>query len=385
VLRVEGGRVRSPGEYFSNHLRTRVPWVIAILALVTAASTGTLWATSRIRSLDTDLTAAGNQSRLFRDQMRSLTDAKFALQTEVEELEADLTEARNSISELKKGNWDLRHCVSKANPEGGPIVTLFPGHGPPGTLVQMTGSCFIGKYWQNETKLMDRRGISLLGAIDSQGRVAHSNRRAACELIARGSGELRVNRAGRMRGHFIVPRGGVCFKKGETSSVVPGSYSLIIGCRTCAVGDFRVTTEEGERRRLQPCSRGDYRWFLEGPDGSRAMVVFGVRVELVRGAPCRFSGSMTLTLTGPATTALPIGGLPAAARFEAALGRQQAAAAWGWQNWCGTPGPYVLSAALGSETKTKSFAISPRCNSRKYGSQLIPLGALMEGVASQSS
>jgi hypothetical protein len=367
--------VRIPGGHFLKDLRTRSPWVIVIAAVVAAASTGTYWATTRIRSLDKDLRTAGETSEELRRQIQDLRDVNDDLRARLVDMEQALDAVGTDKKDLAKRYRDLRNCVSKSNPDGGPIVTLIPNHGPVGTRVEMVGYCFRGSKWQRKHPASPH-GVSLIREVKLDG--------SKCELIAGGRKQIDVKRDGRMRGYFVVAGEGDCFQSSRSATVTPGSYKLTIGCRACFVSEFRVTTAEAERNRLAECLPGDYGWSLQGPVGRGAMKVVGLRVFPTRNITCRLTDSASVSIVNSAGVSLNILGNPASVEFDGAIGRQRVGAAWGWTNWCGT-GSYRIRATLGSETGTSpTHTEGPRCNFKKYPSRLRPMEPWMEGVSSFS-
>jgi hypothetical protein len=367
--------VRTPGEQFLRYFRTRVPWVIAIAAVVAAASTGTYWATTRIRSLDTDLSTAGETSRQLGRQVEDLKEVNDDLRARLVQMEQALNAAGTDKADLAKRYRDLRNCVSKSNPDGGPIVTLIPNHGPVGTRVEMVGYCFRGSEWQRKYPASPY-GVSLIREIKLDD--------FKCELIAGGRKQIDVKRDGRMRGYFVVAGEGDCFQSSRSATVTPGSYFLTIGCHTCSMGNFRVTTAEAERNRLKECGPRDFGWSVVRPEGPNAAKVVGLKVYPVRNVTCRLTRSATVSIVNASGTSLNVQGNSAVVEFDGAIGRQRVGAAWAWTNWCGT-GSYRVRATLGAETKTSPTQTSgPRCDFKKYQSRLRPVEPLMEGVRSFS-
>lgn len=365
--------MRTAGEQFLRFLRTRVPWVIVIAVVVAAASAATYWATTRIRSLDTDLTTAGQRSSHLRRQVEDLKTVNDDLRARLVDAQQTLDDVTTRKKDLARRYRDLRNCVSRSNPGGGPIVTVVPNHGPVGTRVEMAGYCFRGSRWQRKHPASGY-GVSLVRVIKLNG--------FKCELIAGGRKQIDVKRDGRMRGYFVVARDGACFQSRRTARVTPGSYDIIIGCHACTAGSFRVTTEEAERNRLAGCRPGDYGWSIQGPDGGAPTKVVGVRLYPTRNVTCRLTASASLSIVNSAGISLDILGNSVSAEFDGAIGRQRVGAAWGWTNWCGT-GPYRVRVTLGTETRTSAIRTAgPRCDFKRRPSRLRPLEPWMEGVSS---
>lgn len=363
--------LRMPGGQFLEYLRARTPWVVAITVVV-AVSIGAVWATSRIDSLNTDLAGAAGRSSDLRERVRRLESSNNSLTERAEDLQERLTDITASNRALGRRYEELRRCVTRSNPDGGPIVSLLPDRGPVGTKVEMVGFCFVDRPKRqgkraSETKAWLTRDMDVDGF--------------DCELIAPPPAAVRISRDGRMRGHLIVPSSGRCFKKGTVNGLEPGRYRLAIGCRTCSVSDFQVTTEAEERGRLADCTAGDYGWAIEGPGIASGVIVIGVGIFPQPGRECRFTRSASVSIINSVGTPLDVQGSPGAVEFDGAVGRQRVGAAWAWSNWCAA-GPYRVRATVGTQTKVGSIRnTGPRCNSRKRSSFLRPIGALMDGVA----
>jgi hypothetical protein len=365
--------VRAPGGQFFRYLQTRVPWAIAIAAVVVAASTGTYWATTRIQSLDEDLSTAGQTTNDLRRQARALKGVNAALRDRLVQMQEALAGVSTNRKDLARRYRDLRNCVSRSNPDGGPVVTLIPNHGPVGTRVEMAGYCFRGSRWQKQHPAAPY-GVALVHTIRLDG--------SKCELIASDREQIDVKGDGRMRGNFVVAPQGDCWRSSRTATVTPGSYDVTIGCRACSVADFRVTTEETERDRLADCGPADYGWSIEGPDGPNAAKLVGVHVFPTRNVVCRLTRTATVSIVSDTGTTLNIQDNSGGAEFDGALGRQRIGAMWSWTNWCGAE-TYRVRATLGSESRTTPVQSSvPRCDFKNSASRLRPVAPWMEGVSS---
>jgi hypothetical protein len=108
-----------------------------------------------------------------------------------------------------------------------PQIGLVPASGPVGTRVQVTGVGFVGP-WSDTQGF----GIAL---------VRDLFRQTGCSMIAGTEHEVSIE-DGVLSGEFIVPAEGGCEQTDRTAeAIVPGVYGVIVGCKTCVVGTFRVT------------------------------------------------------------------------------------------------------------------------------------------------
>jgi hypothetical protein len=136
---------------------------------------------------------------------------------------------------------DSRGGVPANDPYGGvpaayydgppPTLELIPDEGPPGTLVRMQGSGFLGPTWRIGPK--GGYGISLSRVLEREGE-------PFCQLTTAAEGDFRLTRDGRLLGYFVVPARGGCFQRGP---LPPGVYNVILQCGTCALARFRLSLD----------------------------------------------------------------------------------------------------------------------------------------------
>lgn len=113
---------------------------------------------------------------------------------------------------------------------GLPTVSLTPDRGPVGTVVTVQGYGFTDPFWREvASNEADGYGVFLIGRGPG-----------GCELIARGAYTLDISPDGHLLAALTVPSRGSCFQEGRTPEVLPGTYSVGIGCHACEVGTFEV-------------------------------------------------------------------------------------------------------------------------------------------------
>ena len=110
-----------------------------------------------------------------------------------------------------------------------PQIALVPASGPVGTRVQVTGVGFVGPW--SETRGF---GIALVRDLSQQ---------TACSIIASTEHDVSIE-DGILTGQFVVPAEGGCEQTDRMhADVIPGVYRVVVGCKTCLVGTFRVTRD----------------------------------------------------------------------------------------------------------------------------------------------
>lgn len=109
-------------------------------------------------------------------------------------------------------------------------VTYSPGSGPPGTLVRVSGTGFVGETGQ----IAQSPGYRFALIIELPG----------CELIGQPADAMvSVGGSGALAGSFVVPTTGDCFQQvNGTRSLPPGLYRVVLGSHSGDLGTFSVTS-----------------------------------------------------------------------------------------------------------------------------------------------
>jgi hypothetical protein len=147
----------------------------------------------------------------------------------IEQSEAQLQKARD------------RRRVLQTNQRCSPVyvghVWLFPKSGPVGTRVRFVGDCFVHEMTDSSKDVRGAYGIFLIRQLGDE----HPS--GECEqIVGAGPSDIRIKN-GRAEGFFTVQSEGTCFQqRGDPYPVVPGKYSVGMGCHACATNArFRVT------------------------------------------------------------------------------------------------------------------------------------------------
>ena len=121
----------------------------------------------------------------------------------------------------------------------GPRLQIRPTSGPPGTRVSIRGTCFTGAS-STARKALAGYGLFLIGLVEADERSPGAPAQP-CEIIGGGESDLRVHN-GRAEGFLTVPARGGCFQEPRSERLVPGTYTLGMGCHACSTNaTFRVT------------------------------------------------------------------------------------------------------------------------------------------------
>jgi hypothetical protein len=127
-----------------------------------------------------------------------------------------------------------RYCPYGSELSGGylPSIIVTPDTAAIGSTVQVSGEHFSGRCWPYHA---GPETIFLFGPDGPPG----------CELVAELDGAATVARDGTVTGSFTVPARGFCrmdvHNPPRQPRLVPGRYSVSLGCTACAVGEFTVT------------------------------------------------------------------------------------------------------------------------------------------------
>jgi hypothetical protein len=109
-----------------------------------------------------------------------------------------------------------------------PRIELRPDHGPLGTRVELTGSCFLGPF----RSFADNPTFLALIGPQTDG----------CGLLFPARGRVEWEWTGSIEGHFTIDdRRGRCRERPGPSRLRPGNYRLAIGCAKCRVARFEVS------------------------------------------------------------------------------------------------------------------------------------------------
>lgn len=109
---------------------------------------------------------------------------------------------------------------------GIPAVSVNPREGPVGTKVTVSGSGFDELTRSRVTFDATRLGLTR----DFGG----------CRLRGASDIQVSIDTSGNLSGSFVVAEKGTCGPEEQTTTFLPGSYAVFVGCVECKVAEFRI-------------------------------------------------------------------------------------------------------------------------------------------------
>ena len=201
--------------------------VAALLVLVAVLSWNLDRANYELRAARSDRARVQAETTSLSERMETAAERAA---TAIERAEAQLQKARDRLRGLRtKQQCSAAHVAH---------VWLFPASGPVGTRVRFVGDCFVVQGSSASPKdIRSAYGIFLIRQLGDE----HPS--GECEqIVGAGPSDIRIKN-GRAEGFFTVQSEGTCFQqRGDPYPVVPGKYSVGMGCHACATNArFRVT------------------------------------------------------------------------------------------------------------------------------------------------
>src|SRR5918996_671331 len=198
--------------------RIGVAIAVAVLLVLVAVLS---WNLNRVND---ELSAARSDRTRVQAETTSLSKR---MERAAERAAADLERSEAQLQKARDRRRRLR-TNQQCSPTYVGHVWLFPEAGPVGTRVRFVGDCFVHEMTDSSKDVRGAYGIFLsrqLGAMHPSGE---------CEQIVGGAPfDIRIKN-GRAEGFFTVQSEGSCFQQRGGHPVVPGKYSVGIGCHACA-------------------------------------------------------------------------------------------------------------------------------------------------------
>ena len=141
--------------------------------------------------------------------------------------------ASGSASVQPVGTAAVVTPLSSPTPYELPTVVASPASGAVGSSVHLEGDGFTDPMWQGYAHQTGGYGILLTAAFPLE--------QGSCDFIAiSDTYTIDITPGGHLEATFTVPADGGCFQTEVQKPVVPGKYSIGIGCHVCWVGTFTV-------------------------------------------------------------------------------------------------------------------------------------------------